>query len=101
METDVLIAKLSQDLAPARPGAVMRMLGMGLLLGLLAAAIILWMTLNVRPDLLAAMAGSAFWVKFLYTFALAALGLWIVERQSRANADARKPLWLLLAPLQF
>lgn len=98
VETDDLIARLSWDLAPARPGAVMRLLGLGLLLGLVVTAIVLRMTLNFRPDLLAAMAGSAFWAKFSYTFALAGLGLWIVERQSRAGADARKPLWLLLAP---
>ncbi len=99
METDDLIARLSLDLAPARPGLVPRLLGLGLLLGLAAAAVLLRMTLNFRPDLLAAMAGPAFWIKFAYTFALAALGLWIVERQSRPGADARKPLWLLLAPL--
>jgi hypothetical protein len=99
VETDDLIARLSRDLAPARRFAVMRMLGIGLLLGLVTAAIILRMTLNFRPDLSAAMTGAAFWTKFSYTFALAALGLWIVERQARAGADARRPLWLLLAPL--
>jgi hypothetical protein len=99
VETDDLIARLSQDLAPARHGTVARLLGTGLLVGLVVAAIILRMTLNFRPDLSAAISGAAFWIKFSYTFALAALGLWIVERQSRASADARKPLWLLLAPL--
>jgi hypothetical protein len=99
VETDDLIACLSQDLAPARRGMVMRMLGLGLLLGLAATFVILRLTLNVRPDLSAAMAGSAFWIKFFYTVALAGLGLWIVERQSRAGADARTPIWLVLAPV--
>jgi hypothetical protein len=99
VETDDLIARLSQDLAPARRSAVMRVLGMGLVLGLVVTAIILRMTLNFRPDLPAAMTAPAFWAKFSYTFALTVLGLWIVERQSRAGADARKPFWLLLAPV--
>ena len=99
METDDLIFQLSRDLAPVRRGAVTRLLGVGLLLGLVVAAVILRVTLNFRPNLPAAVVGSAFWIKFSYTFALAALGWWIVERQSRAGADVRKPFWLLVIPV--
>ena len=99
MKTDDLVARLSQDLAPAHRGMVLRLLGIGLLLGLVVATIILRMTLNFRPDLAAAMTRSAFWVKFSYSCALAVLGLWIVERQSRAGANAQLPFWLSLVPL--
>ena len=99
METDDLIARLSYNLAPARPHAVARLLGAGLLLGLVVAAIGLRMTLHFRRDLPFAVLSAAFWMKFSYTLALAALGLWIVERQARAGADAKKPFWLLAAPL--
>lgn len=99
METDDLIARLSQDLAPVRTGMVSRLLGLGLLLGLLMTAVILRMTLHLRPDLETAMTAPAFWAKFFYTFTLAGLGLWIVERQSRPGADARRPAWLLLVPV--
>ncbi|MFO1247854.1 MAG: DUF1109 domain-containing protein [Alphaproteobacteria bacterium] len=99
METDDLIAQLSENLAPARPHAVMRQLGAGLLLGLVAAAILLQATLHFRHNLAAVLMVPGFWMKLSYTVALAALGLWIVERQSRAAADASKPFWLLGAPL--
>ena len=98
METDDLIFRLSWDLEPVRRGAVTRLLGVGLLLGLVVAAVILRVTMNFRPNLLVTLVGCSFWIKFSYTFSVAALGWWIVERQSRAGADAQLPFWLLLIP---
>ena len=99
MRTDDLLDLLSADLAPAPPGLVTRRLGLGVILGLAVTFLVLLLTLGLRPDLGAALGGAAFWIKFTYTLALAGLGLWLVERQSRAGADARRPARLLMIPV--
>lgn len=99
MRTDDLLDLLSADLTPAPPGLVTRRLGLGVVLGLAVTFLVLLLTLGLRPDLGAALGGAAFWIKFAYTLALAGLGLWLVERQSRAGADARRPARLLLIPV--
>lgn len=99
MQTDDLIAALSGDLAPAPRGMVGRKLATGLFIGMAATFLVLLFTLRLRPDLGTAVYGAAFWLKFAYTFALAGLGLWLVERQARAGANVTAPGWLLLAPV--
>ena len=99
MRTDDLIATLSGQLTPVRPGLVMRRLSLGLVIGLACTFLLLRTILKLRPDLAEALTGGAFWMKFAYTFAIAGLGMWIVERQSRAGAAARIPGWLLAVPL--
>ena len=99
MNTDQLIALLSDDLAPVRRGVVLRWLLAGLAAGLLLAVLDMMMMLKPRPDLVAAMAGGPFWMKISYTAALTILGLVIVQRQARAGADSRIPLYALGAPV--
>lgn len=99
VKTDELLDRLSGNLAPAPRAAVSRNLGLGLFGGMAATFAVLLFTLGLRRDLAAAVTGAAFWIKLAYTFVLAALGLWLVERQSRAGADARVPGWLLLVPV--
>lgn len=99
MKTDELIAHLSDGLAPARRGLVLGWLLPGLGGGVALAALGMITLLKPRPDLAAAMAGSAFWVKIAYTAALALLGLVIVQRQARAGADCRGPMLALGAPV--
>jgi hypothetical protein len=101
VRTEDLIGALSAELAPVPRSLVARNLGLGLLGGLIVTFAILLFTLRLRPDLGAAMAGTAFWTKIGYTFALAALGFWLVERQSRAGADASRPAWLLAVPVSL
>ncbi len=98
VQTDDLIATLSDQLTPVQPGLVMRRLGLGLVIGLVCTFLLLGVILKMRPDLAEALTGGAFWMKFVYTFAIAGLGLWIVERQSRPGAAARMPGWLLAVP---
>ena len=99
VQTDDLIATLSDQLTPVQPGLVMRRLGLGLVIGLVCTFLLLCAILKLRPDLAQALTGGAFWMKFAYTFAIAGLGLWIVERQSRPGTVARMPGWLLAVPL--
>lgn len=99
MRTDDLIASLSDGLAPVKRGAAARTLAAGLLAGAVGSALLMVATMGVRHDLGAAMAGGAFWMKFAYTLAVAALGLWIVERAGRPGADPARPVLLLMLPL--
>lgn len=99
VRTDDLLDALSSGLAPAPRALVARRLGLGLVAGMAVTFLVLLFTLGLRPDLGTAVTGAAFWIKFTYTVALAALGLWLVERQSRAGADARLPTWLLAVPV--
>ena len=99
MKTDELIALLSEDLQPARQGVVLRWLALGLAGGVALCALAMMTLLAPRPDLHAAMAQSAFWIKIGYTLALAVLGFIIVERQARAGADAQLPVTALAVPV--
>jgi len=99
MNTDDLIAQLSDNLAPAPRGQVGRALALGLVGGMVLSALLMWEILGVRHDLSAAMAGGPFWMKLAYVLVIGALGLWIVERQARAGADSRLPELLLAVPV--
>jgi hypothetical protein len=99
MQTDDLIARLSENLAPTPKGQVGRLLLLGLVGGVAASTLLMWASLGLRPDLSVAMTGSAFWMKFSYVLAIGALGLWMVERQARAGAEARLPFMLLAVPV--
>jgi hypothetical protein len=99
VKTDDLIALLSDDLQPAPRGLVLRTLLLGLTAGMILSALLMWLVLGPRPDLQIAMQGGAFWMKFFYVLAIGALGLWIVERQARAGADAKMPFGLMAVPV--
>lgn len=99
MRTDDLLDILSTDLTPAPHSIVLRRLGVGLVLGMAATLLVVLFRFKLRHDLAAAVLGAAFWIKFAYGFAIAGLGLWMVERQSRAGADSRAPGWLLAVPI--
>ena len=99
MKTDDLIAILADDLKPARRGMVARWLLLGLVIGAGLSTLLMMTTIGPRPDLHAAMQLKAFWVKFLYTLALAGLGFALVARQSRAGQDSRKLAMALALPV--
>ena len=63
MKTDQLIALLADDLEPARRGMVLRWLLLGLARRRAAVGAGDDDVLKPRPDLDAAMAGGAFWMK--------------------------------------
>ncbi len=99
MQTDELIARLSDDLKPAPRGVVGRYLALALIAGIALSSGLMWMVLGPRPDLAVAVRGTAFWMKVSYVLAIGALGLWMVERQARAGADAKMPFQLLAVPV--
>ena len=99
MRTDDLIAQLSDRLLPVKSGFVASTLAIGVVSGIAGSILLMIVTMGVRHDLAIAIAGSAFWMKFAYTLAIASLGLWIVERSGRPGAEITLPLALLALPV--
>jgi hypothetical protein len=99
MQTDDLIAHLSGALEPVRRSEVIRTLTIGLAAGIAGSAVLMFATIGIRPDIVDAMGGGAFWLKFLYTLVVAVLGLKLVERISRPGTDATLPALLLAVPV--
>ena len=99
MQTDDLIAHLTGELEPVRGAQVTRILAAGLALGLAGSALLMAVTIGIRPDIIQAMGGEAFWLKFLYTLAIALLGLKLLERLGRPGTDATWPALLIAVPV--
>ena len=99
MRTDDLIAQLSDGLEPVKSGGVTRLLLGAALVGLVGSALVMLTMLGLRHHLGAAMAHSGVWTKLAYTFAIAAVGFWLVERAGRPGAQMTRPLRLLALPL--
>jgi hypothetical protein len=89
MATPDLIDRLVHDLAPVPRTTVVRRLALGFVPGIVVsvAAMLLW--LGPRPDMMDAMATSAFWMKFAYTVLLAATGLAAVLVMARPEGRIR------------
>jgi hypothetical protein len=94
MRTDDLIDTLAASLEPVKPA---RPNSLYLAAGAIAAVAAVATLLGVRPDLGAALVGAAAWLKAAYTLALAAAGVWLVQRLGRPGDDARGPLCAALA----
>jgi hypothetical protein len=88
MNTDALIERLSEHVAPVRAGTMVRVLLGSLGAGAFVSFAMMVIWLGIRPDLGAAMHTTAYWMKFFYTLALAGFGFWTVERLSRPGASA-------------
>src|SRR5271155_2868154 len=99
MRTDDLIVELSSSLQPVRKAAVIGTLAVGLAVGTVGSVVLMLATIGLRHDLVVAMSGGAFWMKFGYTLAIASLGLWIVERLGRPGTEVTRPLVLLALPV--
>jgi hypothetical protein len=97
MHTESLIRTLSDDLTPASHDGGRRRIGAGLLAGAASSLLLLLLIYGLRYDLAGAVKASAFWIKLLYTLALAAGGLLAALR---LGCPGTPPLrWaLLIAP---
>jgi hypothetical protein len=96
---DALILSLAEDIAPIRPGAARRRIGVGAIAGTLVAVIILLITYGLRPDIDTAMAGTMFWMKISYTASLALVAVSAAVVLARPEASPPGWLWLLVVPI--
>jgi hypothetical protein len=99
MRTDDLITALSEGVEQARPGALHRQAVLGVTAGVMLSAILMLAWLGLRHDFDSAIASFGMWTKLAYTFGLATLALWAMERVGRPGSDARLPLSLLALPV--
>ncbi|NYT40741.1 DUF1109 domain-containing protein [Sphingomonas sp. R-74633] len=99
MNTDDLIAQLSRDVPPVRRRAVGWRLAIGLALGGLVSAGLVALVLGIRPDLGLAMRGTAFWVKWSYTFSLAIAAVVMIAQLARPDSQRLRWTWLLAIPV--
>lgn len=99
MDTGDLIRRLSDDVQPVRRHAVGRRLAIGLSLGALVsvAFVVLWM--GVRPDLMLAMRGLNFWMKWGYTISLTIAALVLAVQLARPDSSRLRWRWLILVPV--
>jgi len=99
MNTEDLIAQLSQDVPPVRRRAVGRRLAIGIALGSLVSAVLVALVLGIRPDLGLAMRGATFWMKWSYTFSLAIAAVVMVVQFARPDSARLRWTWLLAIPV--
>ncbi len=97
MNSDDLIATLASDLRPVPRHALGQRVGLGLIAGAVvtAAAVVWW--LGLRPDLMPAMHGATFWIKWAYTISLAICATAATARLARP--DGATGVWLPLMAL--
>ncbi|MBQ1500335.1 MAG: DUF1109 domain-containing protein [Sphingomonas sp.] len=101
MNTDDLIARLSSDVPPVRRRAVGWRLGIGIALGAIVSMTLVALVLGIRPDLGLAMRGTAFWVKWSYTFSLAIAAVVMVVQLARPDSARLRWAWLLAVPVSL
>ena len=99
MRTDDLIDRLSANLEPVKSGAVARLLLGAVLLGIAGSVLVMLTVVGPRHNLAGAMTHPGMWTKLAYTFAIAAFGLWLVERAGRPGAEMTRPVMALALPL--
>ncbi len=97
--SEELIDRLSADLPPVSRRAVGLRLAFGVGAGTVVSALLIAVTLGVRPDLGRAVADAMFWVKFAYTLGLAGLAVWACERLARPASAAGARLGWIAAPV--
>ncbi|MBU2166778.1 MAG: DUF1109 domain-containing protein [Alphaproteobacteria bacterium] len=93
MKTDDLIGALAAGLEPVRPA---RIHPLWIVAGFAASVVGVLLMLGLRPDLASAMAGPTFWLKALYTSAMAGAALVLVTRLGRPGVGARSALYGVL-----
>lgn len=98
MTTDDLIDRLTANLEPTPPWWVTRRILIGLGSGAFFSALLMIVWLGVRPDLMDAMTGTMFWMKFAYTLACSAVLAAALIRVARPGGSMGSLAWALAAP---
>ena len=88
MQTDDLIAVLTEDVRPVAPGLVQRRLLTFGATGLFGTVALMLVWMPPRPDLVQAMGGLFYWEKSLYTLSFAVAGMFAIERLARPDGTA-------------
>jgi hypothetical protein len=99
MNTDLLIATLSDDVPKVSRHAVAKRIGAGLAIGGMIAMIAMTTILGIRPDLQVAMRGFSFWMKWTYTISLGLGAAYAVTRLARPDTQSLQALWILAVPV--
>lgn len=99
MNTDDLIAALSDDFTPVRRHAVGWRLAAGIGIGALVSAAAVIFGLGIRPDITLAMHGFPFWMKWGYTISLSVAALIVTAQLARPDSDRLRWLWLTAIPV--
>lgn len=92
MKTEDLIEALALEPKFPRPGQLSRRIVLWSGGGALVAGVITVLALGPRPDLAELVGLASFAGKAGYTLALAAAGLWLLQRLGRPGASAVRPL---------
>lgn len=98
MKTDDLIERLTANLEPTPPWWVTRRILIGLGSGAFFSALLMIFWLGVRPDLMDAMTGTMFWMKFAYTLACSAVLAAALIRVAKPGGGMGSLAWALAAP---
>lgn len=99
MNTDQLIESLASTVKPVRRSALGLRLAIGLLVGALVSAGLVVAILGARPDLMIAMLGFAFWMKWAYTLSLSAIAIYATAQLARPNHGRLRAVWLIAIPV--
>jgi hypothetical protein len=99
VKTDELIAMLATSATPVAPDAVPRRFATALGWGIFATALLMAMTLGVRPDIVEATLLPMFWVKLLFPVFVAIAALYASIRLARPGMPLGRVPIAVVAPL--
>jgi len=99
MNTDDLIASLSDEVRPVGRHPVGSRLALGVIGGAVVSTLLISVTLGFRPDLWLAMQGQAFWMKWGYTLSLSAGAIYATARLARPDPGSLRRLWVIALPV--
>ena len=97
MRTDDLIQSLAHQLRPTPRHTVAARIAIGIGGGSLVSAVLLFLFIGVRPDLMSAVGSASYLSKVAYVVSMAAAALWAVARLARPDTST-KAIWILAVP---
>ncbi|KQX20710.1 MULTISPECIES: DUF1109 domain-containing protein [unclassified Sphingomonas] len=99
MNTDALIRSLAENVKAVPRHAVGRRLALGIFAGAVVSLVAILSGLGIRPDLILAMQGSSFWVKWAYTASLGIGAIAMIARLARPDTVRLRWMWLIAVPI--
>ena len=99
MQTERLINDLAEKLRPVPARAVERRFLLALAAGMTVSGVLMAASLGIRHDFVAALHGSAFWMKSGYVGSMAALAAAATVRLARPDTVPPRWLWLICLPV--